>query len=126
MISIEPYEHVDGIRFGDTSSAVLARLGSPESRSTNRRGERQLCYRDAIWRFHGDQLVETTITMRSPVRLRDQEVASFRAWLPTVDSETVTIVGFLVSRAFGVAVDLDEEGIEYVTVFERGRWDHLL
>ena len=126
MISIAPYEHVDGVRFGEGSSTVLARFGAPESRSTNRRGETELCYSDTIWRFRDDRLVESTITMTSPVLIRDQEVASFREWLPSADPDAVTTYGFLVSRVFGIAVDLDHEGTEYASAFERGRWDHLL
>lgn len=125
MISIEPYEHVRGIRFGEPSSAVLAQLGEPQHHRTNRSGEDELCYSDTIWRFRDDRLVECTLTMTSPVLVRDQEVASFREWLPTADREVVTTCGFLVSRAFGIATDLDDELHEYVSVFERGRWDDL-
>jgi len=126
MISIEPYEHVHGIRFGAPSSAVLAKLGEPQRRRANHSDEDELCYSDTIWRFRDDRLVECTITMRSPVLVRDQEVASFREWLPTVDRAAANTFGFLVSRAFGIAADLDDERHEYVSVFERGRWDDFL
>lgn len=125
MTSIAPYEHVQSIRFGTSSLAVLAKLGEPQARCTNGSGEDELCYCDTTWRFRDDRLVECTITMQSPVLVGDQEVASFRDWLPTMDREVVKTCGFLVSRAFGIAVDLDDERYEYVSVFERGRWDDL-
>jgi hypothetical protein len=125
MISIEPYEHVHGIRFGEPSSAVVTQLGEPRSRRISRNGEDELCYPEIIWRFRDDQMVECTLTMKSPVLVRGQVVASFREWLPTADREAVTKRGFLVSQAFGIAADLDDERYEYVSIFERGRWDDL-
>ena len=126
MICIEPYDHIDGTRFGESSSAVLARLGEPARRRTNRDGEDELWYSDAIWRFHNDRLVECTLTMREPIRVADHEVSSFLSWLPSADADAVSAHGFLVSNAFGIAVDLDNEHSEFVSIFERGRWDNIL
>jgi hypothetical protein len=123
MTSIEPYDHIDGSHFGDPSSTVLARLGTPERRRVNRSGEDELCYPDTIWRFRDDRLVECTIKLTTPVNVRGQKVESFRAWLPSVDPKATSNHGFLVSQDLGIAVDLDDDHFEYVTIFEQGRWD---
>ncbi|MEZ0604616.1 hypothetical protein ACAX43_21020 [Paraburkholderia sp. IW21] len=133
MFFINPYEAVGPIRFGMTRAELVLVVGDPVRELKNRRAEADLQFPGFSIRLSkGDEkVVEVGITPDTPVMLCDVDVfvsADAFARLVKIDGAPYEYVGFVILLNLGVTMtgfhDADESQ-KAITVFEKGRWDHL-
>ncbi len=125
VLDIVSHLGVNDARFGDSMDRLVHGLGPADAVQQNYTGEVELSYGDSIYRFMHARLVEVTVPDRERVRINGVDVLSVYAWLGE-RTDVVDYAKFRVSAAMGLAYDhrFPEHGS--ITVFERGRWDHLL
>jgi hypothetical protein len=118
---IEPYESLGVAKFGESQSAVIAKLGKPDKETINRLKQIELSYPNAVYRFkdHGG-LVESSIHY-SAVQLNCVSVLfpALVGYLRENDKDTFEKAGFTVSPKFGIAID--PEYPSWITIFAKGQ-----
>ena len=125
VMTIRSLQSVGGIPFGADRSA-LAALGAPLREGRNRRGEDEVTFDNAIYRFAAGKLVEVSFQLPAEVELNGQRVAgsSLVAFLKQHDSEFRERYGFAIAPTLGLAVDVEHTD-HWASAFVTGRWDHI-
>lgn len=116
-----PFTAVDGLAFGATAEAVADFLGPPSSNKLSRKGERELSYANARYRFDGKgHLTEVTAdTLAVQFGSVSVPFKLLAAYLKEQDLSTFEKVGFVVSPMYGLA--LDPAFPSWVTAFSTER-----
>ena len=116
-MKVHPFEAVDSLQFGATAQAIKELLGPPIGDKVSRRREQELRYTDACYRFDSQgSLVEVTID--APAVQFGRISVPFKllaAYLKEQDNSTFEKAGFVVSPAYGIA--LDPASPSWVTAF---------
>ena len=133
MFVIKPYESIGPIRFGMSKDELVSVVGDPVRTSKNQHGEANLQFAGFSVRLSKDDggVVEVGVVPETPTVLGDVDVFlspdSF-AKLVKLDGEPWEYVGFVILLNLGMTMtgfhDADESQ-KAITVFERGRLDHL-
>jgi hypothetical protein len=118
-------ESVGGIPFGADRSALLA-LGAPLREGRNQRGEEEVTFATAIYRFAAGKLVEVSFQLPEEVDLNGQRVArdSLVSFLKQHDSGFRERYGFAIAPTLGLAVDVEHDN-HWTSAFAAGRWDRI-
>jgi hypothetical protein len=124
-MTIHSLQSVGGIPFGADRSA-LAGLGAPLREGRNQRGEDEVAFATAIYRFADGGLVEVSFRLPEEVDLNGQKVAagSLVSFLKQHDSGFRERYGFAIAPNFGLAVDVEHDD-HWISAFVAGRWDHI-
>jgi hypothetical protein len=124
-MTIRSLQSVGGISFGADRSA-LASLGAPLCEGRNQRGEDEVTFTAAVYRFAGDKLVEVSFQLPAEVDINGQRVAgsSLVAFLKQHDSGFRERCGFAIAPTLGLAVDVEHDD-HWTSAFIAGRWDHI-
>jgi hypothetical protein len=133
MFHIEPYQGALPLALGMSEQQLRAILGNPDRVFTNRRGELEYQYRDCSVRFEPSTggAVEVGFLPSAGVWLGDINVfEDDRALekLSSADGSPFECFGFIILLELGMSLTGfhdDDESQKAVTVFTRGRWDHL-
>ncbi|WP_447895921.1 hypothetical protein [Vreelandella sp. GE22] len=133
MYEIEPYISVGPLSFGFSQKEVKSLLGDPVRTSTNRKGEKDFHYFNAIARFSSINLtlIEVGITPSASaliknINLYDDPDALNK--LVMLDGTASEYYGFIVFFNLGITMTGFHDGDDSqkaVTAFTRGRWNHL-
>ncbi len=125
IMTICSLHSVGGIPFG-TDRSALAALGAPLREGRNQRGEDELIFASAIYRFAAGKLVEVSFQLPAEVELNGQRVTrgSLVAFLKQHDLDFRELYGFAIAPTLGLAVDVEHPD-HWASVFVTGRWDHI-
>ncbi len=106
-MKIEPYQSVDGVSFQTSKEDLVAAIGDPQSKKTNRLELEEFDYGSKIYRFtKNDILQEVTIDTESIVLgEKEHSFSDLEQYLKNEDIEAFDCHGFWVSHKFGVAFD---------------------
>ncbi len=124
-IRIDTLRTVDGLPFGASIADLEALRGEPDKARENYTGEWELLYRDSIYRFFHDRLVEATFPARHRFVIDSATVLSPYQWLAGRD-DVRDVARFRIAPGVGIAFDNRDPANGSITVFEAGRWDGLL
>ena len=118
-------QSVGGIPFGADRSA-LGRLGSPLREGRNQRGEEEVAFATAIYRFAAGKLVEVSFQLPAQVELNGQKIAgdSLVSFLKQHDSGFRERYGFAIAPSLGLAVDVEHDD-HWTSAFVTVKWDHI-
>ena len=118
-------QSVGGVPFGADRS-VLARLGSPSREARNQRGEDEVMFSTAVYRFLAGKLVEVSFQLPAEVELNGHKIAgnALVSFLKQHDSGFRERSGFAIAPTLGLAVDLEHDD-HWTSAFVSGRWDHI-
>jgi hypothetical protein len=128
-----PYVGSLPIRFGMTPAEVREALGEPDSVTSNRKGERDERRGETNVRYgsNNQNVVELAFGPHVPVLYKGVSLFEDPRALATLardDPAPVEVLGFLLFLGLGIALtgvhDRDPNQLA-ISVFERGRWDHL-
>ena len=124
-MTIRSLQSVGGIPFGSDRSA-LAVLGAPLCEGRNQRGEDEVTFATAIYRFAAGRLVEVSFQLPEEVDLDGQRVSgdSLVSFLRQHDSAFRERYGFAIAPTLGLAVDIEHDD-HWTSAFTAGRWDHV-
>ena len=102
-----PFTAVDGLAFGATAEGVTDLLGPPSNNKLSRKGERELSYANARYRFDAKgHLAEITANALA-VQFGSVSVPFklLAAYIKEQDHSAFEKVGFVVSPMYGLALD---------------------
>jgi hypothetical protein len=118
-MKVQPYTTVGEVAFGADAGGVVAILGKPQRKTTDRLGRTELHYPELVVRLSGAEVVEISVDARvvefPEVAVPFHNLAQF---LRQQDTTTFDAAGFVVSPGYGVA--MDPHFPAWVTVFCRG------
>ena len=124
-MTIRSLQSVGGIAFGVDRSA-LTKLGPPLREGRNQRGEDEVTFPSAVYRFAGGKLVEVSFQLPPEVELNGQKITSdaLVSFLKEHDSGFRERYGFAIAPTLGLAVDVEHDD-HCTSAFVSGRWDHI-
>ena len=122
---VRTFQSVGDIPFGSDRSALTS-LGPPLRDTRNRRGEEELMFARAIYRFAAGKLVEVSFQPPAVIEINGQrvEAASLVEFLKQHDPSFREVHGFAVAPSLGLAVDVEHD-THWTISFVAGRWDHI-
>jgi hypothetical protein len=124
-MKIRTFQSVGDILFG-ADRAGLSGLGNPVSDARNQRGEEELTFSDAIYRFAAGKLVEVSFQLPPVIEIDGRPVTavSLVEYLKQRDPRFRQVYGFALAPSLGLAVDIEHDD-HWTTAFVAGRWDHI-
>jgi len=125
VLTICSFQSVGGILFGAERSA-LASLGVSLCEGRNQRGEDEVTFETAIYRFAAGKLVEVSFQLPAELDLNGHPIAGglLLVVLKQYDPGFRERHGFAIAPTLGLAVDLAHDS-HWITAFVAGRWDHI-
>lgn len=133
IFNLEPYVGIGPLRFGMSQDQVKSIVGEPERILTNRRGEPDFQYSGINIRFSSEELRLVELGIYPSTSLTVMGVSVFDepdafSKIVELDGQVFECYGFIIFFGLGVTMTgfHDEDGSQKaVTLFARGRWDHL-
>ena len=125
QVNIVPLKRVNDLEFGMDQQSVFGLWGEPDKTEQNYTGETEHLFGNYILRFEYNRLVECTFPGTCHFAVEAVRIISIAAWL-RAQPDVAEKARFLISPKLGMAWDHRLTGRESLTVFEAGRWDHLL
>lgn len=125
-MKIVPYKSIGALNFGMDLNDALSLLGESHRRRVNRRNETELEFETFIYRFAADVGLVECSGAWTDIVLNDitLPIGWLEGFIRENDPNAKESVGFLISPAFGISIDLEHSG--YISVFALGRWDKFL
>jgi hypothetical protein len=133
MLLVKPYDSIGSIRLGMSTNELVALLGQPKKIIKNHRQELDYQYVGYSIRVSPDEEKVVEVGVRPEISVELMGIKIFEdpnalEKLVEKDGQPYEFVGFLIFTNLGITVsgfhDKDESQ-KAITVFQKGRWDHL-
>ena len=123
---IIPYKSIGALNFWVSENEAISLLGEPYRRTVYRRNEDELSYESAVYRFDRSiGLVECSATWSDVVLYGvNVPMSLLPSFIRENDPNAKETVGFLISPAYGISIDLEHSG--WISVFSFGLRDKFL